>query len=113
MEKHVELSESAVKQIQSMISKEQNPALMFRLSVLGGGCSGFQYEFALDDKHNDDDIIFEKEGVKLVTDETSLELLQGSIVDYEKSLIGSAFKVKNPNAASSCGCGTSFSIDIN
>lgn len=113
MEKYVELSENAVIQIRSMIEKEQNPALMFRLSVLGGGCSGFQYDFSLDATQNEDDIIFEKEGVKLVTDETSLELLHGSIVDYEKSLIGSAFKVKNPNADSSCGCGTSFSININ
>lgn len=113
MEKQVELSDSAVKQIKVMIEKEQNPKLMFRLSVLGGGCSGFQYDFSLDDKHFDDDIIFEKEGVKLVTDETSLELLNGSIVDYEKALIGASFKIKNPNAASSCGCGTSFSIDIN
>ena len=83
---------------------------MLRLSVEGGGCSGFQYRYGLADDINDDDIVTETDGVKLVVDEMSLELVQGGMVDFVESLGGSAFQVTNPNAASGCGCGSSFSI---
>jgi iron-sulfur cluster insertion protein len=83
---------------------------MFRVAVNGGGCSGFQYEFKLDDQLNDDDIIFERDGSKLVTDETSLDLIAGSELDFIEDLMGAYFQVRNPNAVSSCGCGTSFAI---
>ena len=83
---------------------------MFRVTVNGGGCSGFQYEFKLDDQLNDDDLTFERDGSVLVTDETSLDLIAGSEVDFIDDLMGAYFQVRNPNAVSSCGCGTSFAI---
>ena len=89
---------------------EQKEGLMLRLSVQGGGCSGFSYKFDFEDKLADDDKIFETDGVKLVVDDMSLEFLDGAEVDYVEELIGSSFKVKNPNATASCGCGTSFSV---
>ncbi|MBU0723442.1 MAG: iron-sulfur cluster insertion protein ErpA [Alphaproteobacteria bacterium] len=107
----VSLSESAARQVARMLAKEPEGAgLMLRLSVTGGGCSGFQYNFAFDDEVRSDDRVFERDGVKLVVDETSLDLLAGSEVDYVEELIGASFQVKNPKAASSCGCGTSFAL---
>ena len=81
-----------------------------RLAVNAGGCSGFSYAFDLDDRREADDVLFGQEGAGLVVDPASLDLLSGSVVDFEESLSGSAFKVKNPNATSGCGCGTSFSV---
>jgi len=81
-----------------------------RAGTSGGGCSGFQYSFALDDKVNDDDLTFERDGAVLVTDETSIDLIAGSEVDFVDDLMGAYFQVRNPNAVSSCGCGTSFAI---
>ena len=109
-ERQVTLTESAAKRIQALKQGEGNMALMLRLAVSGGGCSGFSYGFSLDDKRNDDDRLFEAHGVALVIDETSLDLLTGSTVDYVEDLVGSAFAVKNPNASSTCGCGTSFAV---
>ena len=83
---------------------------MLRLAVSGGGCSGFQYGFSFDDARNEDDRVFERDGVKLVVDETSLDLLVGAEVDFVEDLVGSSFQVRNPNASSSCGCGSSFSV---
>lgn len=85
-------------------------ALMMRVAVLGGGCSGFQYKFDFDSAVNDDDHVFERDGVKVVVDDVSLDLLAGAQLDYKDELIGSYFAVENPNATSSCGCGTSFAI---
>lgn len=82
----------------------------FRIAVNGGGCSGFQYDFSLAEKANDDDIIFKNGNAKVVIDETSIEFLEGGKIDWVDDLIGSSFRVKNPNARSSCGCGVSFSI---
>jgi iron-sulfur cluster insertion protein len=78
--------------------------------VSGGGCSGFQYGFSLDDSKLADDVLFERDGVKVVVDTTSLELIRGGEVDYVEELVGSYFQVRNPNATSTCGCGTSFSV---
>ena len=80
------------------------------LTVNGGGCSGFQYKIDFDDAVHDDDSIFETDGVKLLVDETSMEFMEGAEVDFVEELIGAAFKINNPNATASCGCGTSFSV---
>lgn len=109
-ERSIRLSKSAVERVAWLLDQEKRPGLMFRITVSGGGCSGFQYGFSFDDTLNPDDRTFEYGGVTAVVDETSLELLNGSEIDYVVELVGSAFKIHNPNAASSCGCGSSFSI---
>ena len=106
----ISLSANAAKRIAWMIEQEAQDGLMLRVAVSGGGCSGFQYGFSFDDSVNPDDRTFERDGVTAVIDEASLELLAGSEVDYVEDLVGASFQVKNPNAASSCGCGSSFSI---
>jgi iron-sulfur cluster insertion protein len=105
----VTVTARAAKKIAQIIAAEGKP-MMLRLAVNGGGCSGFQYNFDLDDKSADDDLVIEQGGIKVLVDPTSLEFLKGAELDYVDDLIGSSFKVNNPNAASSCGCGTSFSI---
>ncbi len=109
-EMSITLSERAAAQVASMLQKEDQRGLMLRISVSGGGCSGFQYGFSFDDTVNADDRTFTRGSVTAVVDEMSLELLNGAEVDYVEELVGSAFKINNPNAASSCGCGSSFSI---
>ena len=109
-ERQVSLSESAVKRISSLISQEGDASLMLRLSVSGGGCSGFQYCFSFDNAIQTDDHLFERDGVKVVIDDTSLDLLSGAEIDFVEDLVGASFQVRNPNAKSSCGCGSSFSI---
>ena len=101
----IEFTEEANKQIAKIISG-QGANSYFRISVQGGGCSGFKYNFSFDGKIEKDDIIFNK----TIIDKNSLEIINGSIVDYKKEMIGSTFVIKNPQAASSCGCGLSFSI---
>lgn len=102
------VSESAAKRVAFLIAQEGNPALMLRLTVSGGGCSGFQYGFGFDDSVNEDDFVFERDGTKVVTDDSSLDLLAGATLDYVEDLMGAAFQIKNPNATASCGCGNSF-----
>jgi len=104
------LTENCARRIAKLKEMEGNPDLMLRVTVLGGGCSGFQYKFGLDDTVNDDDETFELNGTMVVTDEVSLDLLTGSVVDFVEDLGGSFFKIENPNATANCGCGTSFSI---
>lgn len=106
----VSVSTSAAKRLAHLFEKEGKPGLMLRVSVSGGGCSGFQYGFAFEEQCNDDDQVIEKDGVKVVIDNMSLMYLSGSEIDFTEDLGGSAFAVKNPNATSSCGCGTSFAI---
>ena len=103
------LSPSAAARVAIIAGKQGKPAIL-RLSVEGGGCSGFQYKFGLADEAEGDDLVVERDGVRLVVDAVSLDLLTGSEVDYVESLGGSAFKVTNPNAASGCGCGSSFAV---
>ena len=105
----VELTESAAARVATIAAKQAKPAIL-RLSVEGGGCSGFQYKFGLADAVEGDDSVAETDGVRLVVDPMSLDLVSGAAVDYVESLGGSAFKVTNPNAASGCGCGSSFSV---
>jgi len=104
------LSARAAKRIAWLIQQEGGADLMLRVSVSGGGCSGFQYGFSFDDTVNPDDRTFQRDGVTAVVDETSLELLAGAQVDFVEDLGGAAFKITNPNATSSCGCGSSFAI---
>ncbi|MGE5504084.1 MAG: iron-sulfur cluster insertion protein ErpA [Actinomycetota bacterium] len=106
----IDITESAAARIQVLMQMEGKPDLMLRLGVSGGGCSGFQYSITLDDKVNQEDQVFERHGVKVVADETSLELLGGSVVDYVEDLVGASFQIRNPNASSTCGCGSSFSV---
>lgn len=105
----VTLAPNAAKRVAAIAAKQGKPAVL-RLSVEGGGCSGFQYKFALDEAPAADDTVAETNGVRLLVDAVSLDLVSGCVVDYVESLGGSAFQVSNPNAASGCGCGSSFSI---
>ncbi len=109
-EMSITLSQSAAARIAELMVQEGRDSLMLRISVSGGGCSGFQYGFDFDDTVNDDDRTFQRDGVTAVIDEMSLELLNGAQVDFVEELVGASFQIKNPNAASSCGCGSSFSI---
>lgn len=104
------ITENAAKRIAKLIEQEGDQSLRLRVTVSGGGCSGFRYDFDFDNKVNEDDRLFSRNGVGVVIDEVSLELLGGSEIDFVDDLIGSYFEVKNPNASSSCGCGVSFSI---
>ena len=103
------LSPSAAARVAVIAAKQGKPAIL-RLSVEGGGCSGFQYKFGLDDAAEGDDLVVEQGGVTLVVDPVSLDLVAGSVVDYVESLGGAAFKVENPNASAGCGCGSSFAV---
>ena len=103
------LSPSAAARVAAIAAKQGKPAIL-RLSVEGGGCSGFQYKFGLAEAPEADDLAVEQGGVTLVVDSVSLDLVAGSVVDYVESLGGAAFKVENPQAASGCGCGSSFAI---
>lgn len=105
------ISASAARRIAKLIAAEGGgESLRLRVAVSGGGCSGFQYGFSIDDARRDDDREFARDGVGVLIDEMSLELLKGSELDFVEDLIGSYFVVKNPNASSTCGCGSSFSL---
>lgn len=103
------LTPSAAKRVAAIAQRQSKPAIL-RLSVEGGGCSGFQYKFDLSDDAEADDSVSETDGVKLVVDPVSLDLVAGSTVDFVESLGGAAFRVENPQAAAGCGCGSSFGI---
>ena len=103
------LSPSAAARVAAIATKQGKPAIL-RLSVEGGGCSGFQYQFGLADALDADDAVSETDGVRLVVDPVSLDLVAGCIVDYVESLGGAAFRVENPNAVAGCGCGSSFAV---
>jgi iron-sulfur cluster assembly accessory protein len=105
----VTVSARAAKRIAEILKSEPAPTNL-RLAVTGGGCSGFQYNFALDDVRMDDDLVIERDGATVLIDPVSLDFLKGAEIDFSNDLIGAAFKVNNPNAQSSCGCGTSFSV---
>jgi len=107
----LQLTENAARKVLSLIQEESSSIpLMFRVMVSGGGCSGFQYGFSLEDKRQETDHVFEEHGVAVVVDEASLPFVEGAQIDYVEELIGASFQIKNPNASSSCGCGNSFSI---
>jgi iron-sulfur cluster insertion protein len=104
------VSDAAAGKIAELIADEGNPALKLRVYVTGGGCSGFQYGFAFEETVGEDDMQIEKNGVKLIVDPMSLQYLVGADIDYEDGLEGSRFVIRNPNAQSTCGCGSSFSV---
>ena len=104
----IEITNNAQKHIAFVLKKDS--ANYFRITVLGGGCAGFQYKFDFENSKKDDDILIENEQINVLIDETSMELIQNSKIDYVNELIGSSFRITNPQASSSCGCGTSFSI---
>lgn len=106
----IQFTDAAAKKVLTLVTEEENPELKLRVYVTGGGCSGFSYGFTFDEKVNDGDMTIEKQGVTLVVDPMSLQYLVGGEVDYTEGLEGSRFLVTNPNATSTCGCGSSFSI---
>ena len=105
----VNLTDAAVEKVNEIISQENQAGKALRIYVEGGGCSGFQYGFKLDSSQNPDDRVFEHDGIRVLVDETSLDLLGGATLDFVEDLVGSYFKMVNPNAVSTCGCGSSFS----
>lgn len=106
----ISLSARAAARIATLIAHEAEPGTMLRVTVSGGGCSGFQYAFGFETEKKPGDIAIERDGVTAVVDEVSAGYLAGSEIDYVEDLIGAAFQIRNPNAVSSCGCGTSFSL---
>lgn len=103
-------TDSAAGKVRELIEEEGNPELKLRVFVTGGGCSGFQYGFTFDEVANDDDTLLEKGGVTLLIDPMSYQYLVGAEIDYSEGLEGSQFVIRNPNASSTCGCGSSFSV---
>jgi iron-sulfur cluster insertion protein len=106
----ISVSDAVVTKVSEMLSEEGDPNLKLRIFVTGGGCSGFQYGFAFDDVAKDDDLCVEVGAIKVLVDASSLQYVMGAQIDYEENLEGSRFVIKNPNAASTCGCGSSFSV---
>ena len=106
----VGFTDAAAVKVKALVEEEKNPNLKLRVSVDGGGCSGFQYGFAFDENVADDDTVIEKNGATMLVDMTSMQYLNGSEVDYLEGLEGARFVVNNPNAKSTCGCGSSFSV---
>ena len=105
----LQFTDAAATKVKNLIADEENPALKLRVYITGGGCSGFQYGFTFDEISNDDDMIVEKGGVQLLIDAMSFQYLTGAEIDYKEDLTGSQFVIRNPNASSTCGCGSSFS----
>ncbi|NKB38496.1 MAG: iron-sulfur cluster insertion protein ErpA [Gammaproteobacteria bacterium] len=103
-------TDSAADKVRELIEEEANEALMLRVFISGGGCSGFQYGFSFDENITDGDTIVEKEGVKLLIDPMSIQYLTGAEIDYSEGLEGAQFVIRNPNAQTTCGCGSSFSV---
>ena len=102
-------TDSAASKVKELIAEEGNPELKLRVFVTGGGCSGFQYGFTFDEVTNEDDTVMQKDGVSLLIDPMSYQYLVGAEIDYSEGLEGSQFVIRNPNATSTCGCGSSFS----
>jgi len=109
-EREIVLTENAARRIAILRDQEEAENAFLRISVSGGGCSGFQYGFTFDHQRHADDFVFERDGVTVVVDDLSLGLLSGAEIDFVEDLMGASFQIRNPNAASSCGCGNSFSI---
>jgi iron-sulfur cluster insertion protein len=103
------LTENAVSKIRDLLAEENNPSLKLRTFVQGGGCSGMQYGFTFDENQNEDDFVIDREGVTVLVDAASMQYLNGARIDYKEDIMGSNFAIDNPNAETSCGCGSSFS----
>lgn len=106
----INLTARAVNKVRNLVEEEENPSLKLRVYITGGGCSGFQYGFSFEDIAAEDDTVIEREGIAVLVDPMSFQYLVGSEVDYTEGLEGSRFIINNPNAATTCGCGASFSI---
>jgi iron-sulfur cluster insertion protein len=106
----LDFTDSAADKVKLLIEEEGNPALKLRIYVSGGGCSGFQYNFAFDEAINEDDTVIVKNGVSLLIDVMSYQYMEGASIDYQEGLEGARFVINNPNASSTCGCGSSFSV---
>lgn len=106
----IEITDSAMTKISEILAEENNPKVKLRTFVQGGGCSGFSYGFTLDEEQNEDDFVVEKSGVNILVDSMSMQYLQGSVIDYKDELMGASFVINNPQAVSTCGCGSSFSV---
>lgn len=106
----VNVTESAARRIAEIIREEGPAGAMLRIAVSGGGCSGFQYGFTLDDQVHEDDLVIERDGIKVLVDSMSVEYMRGSELDFVEDMIGASFQIRNPNATAKCGCGSSFAI---
>jgi len=103
-------TDAAAHKVRELIEEEGNPALKLRVYITGGGCSGFQYGFTFDEQQAEDDLALDKQGVTLLVDPLSLQYLTGAEIDYAENLSGAQFVIRNPNASTTCGCGSSFSV---
>ena len=106
----IEITDSAADKISDLLAEENNPNLKLRTFVQGGGCAGFSYGFTFDEAQNEDDFDFDYDGVKVLVDAMSMQYLEGASVDYKEDLMGSSFTIQNPQAVSTCGCGSSFAV---
>jgi iron-sulfur cluster insertion protein len=106
----ITLTESALEKITDILAEENNPQIKLRTFVQGGGCSGFSYGFTLDEEQNEDDFVIDNNGIVVLIDSMSMQYLQGATIDYKEELMGSSFTIQNPNAQTTCGCGSSFSV---
>ena len=104
------ITDNAFGKIQEILAEENNPNLKLRTFVQGGGCSGFQYGFTLDEDQNEDDFVIEKNNITVLIDAMSMQYLTGAVIDYKDDIMGSSFSISNPNAETTCGCGSSFSV---
>lgn len=110
MDNYIDITESSVKRLSTLLKDEEDKNTKLRIYITGGGCSGFQYGFTFDSNKSDDDLIIEKESVSIIVDPMSMQYLIGSVLDFQEGLEGSRFVIKNPNAKTTCGCGSSFGI---
>jgi len=110
MDNYIDITESAIKRLSTLLKDEEDKNTKLRIYITGGGCSGFQYGFTFDSNKSDDDLIIEKESVSIIVDPMSMQYLIGSVLDFTEGLEGSRFVIKNPNAKTTCGCGSSFGI---
>lgn len=106
----IKVTDTAVNKIIELLAEENNPKLKLRTFVQGGGCSGFSYGFTFDEEQNEDDFVVDRPGMTLLVDAMSMQYLQGATIDYKEELMGSSFTINNPQAQSTCGCGSSFSV---
>ncbi len=111
-ERAVVITDSAARRIAALKEQEAAEGAFLRIAVSGGGCSGFQYGLSFDDQRNPDDFVFARDDVAVIVDDVSLDLLNGAEIDFVEDLMGASFQIRNPNAASSCGCGNSFSVAV-
>jgi iron-sulfur cluster insertion protein len=106
----LKITDSTFLKLKDLLEEENNPNLKLRVFVQGGGCSGMQYGFTFDEDENEDDFVIEQNSIKVLVDSMSMQYLMGAEIDYKEDLMGAGFSIKNPNAETSCGCGSSFSV---